>query len=215
MPKVSIIIPIYNVEKYIRQALDSVINQTLKDIEIICVNDCTPDNSFEIVKEYARNDERFVLLEMESNQGQGMARNRALDIAKGDYIMFLDPDDWYELDACEKAYNQISKNQNDMVFFDLYVQKEKKGELHKKELSKTRLKVFRKFKENPHINLSEIEDIWFTACWAWAQIYSREFLNVHKIRYSNNRFLEDLAFFAKAIPITITTAIYITIAIRI
>ena len=113
MPKVSIIIPVYNVEKYIRQALDSVISQTLKDIEIICINDCTPDKSFEIVKEYAENDARFVLFEMESNQGQGIARNRALDIAQGDYIMFLDPDDWLELDACEKAYNQIHKNQNE------------------------------------------------------------------------------------------------------
>ena len=59
--------------------------------------------------------------------------------------------------------------------------------------------VFRKFKENPHINISEVEDIWFTACWTWAQIYSREFLNVNQVRYSSNRFLEDLAFFAKAV----------------
>ena len=120
MPKVSVIIPVYNVEKYITQALDSVVNQTLVDIEIICVNDCTPDKSFEIVKEYALKDKRFSLLELELNQGQGVARNKALEIAKGDYIMFLDPDDWYELDACEKAYNQISKNNNEMVFFNLY-----------------------------------------------------------------------------------------------
>lgn len=199
MPKVSIIIPIYNVEKYIRQALDSVINQTLKEIEIICINDCTPDNSFEIVKEYAKNDKRFVLLEMESNQGQGIARNRALDIAKGDYIMFLDPDDWFELDACEKAYNQISKNQNDMVFFNLDIQKEKNGKFHKNELNVERLGFFRKIKDNRHINLAEIEDIWITACWTWAQIYSREFLNANQIRYSINRFAEDLPFFARAI----------------
>ena len=96
MNKVSIIMPIYNVEKYIKQSLDSVVNQTLKDIEIICVNDCTPDKSFEIVKEYAVRDSRFVLIENETNQGQGVARNRALDIATGEYIMFLDPDDWYE-----------------------------------------------------------------------------------------------------------------------
>lgn len=200
-PKVSVIIPVYNVKEYIRQALNSVVNQTLEEIEIICVNDCTPDNSFEIVKEYAKNDERFVLLELESNQGQGIARNRAIDIAKGDYIMFLDPDDWFELDACEKAYNQISKNQNDMVFFNLEIQKEKNGKFHKKELNVERLGFFRKIaiKSNKHINLAEIEDIWITACWTVVQIYSREFLNANQIRYSNNRFLEDLAFFAKAV----------------
>ena len=111
-PLVSVIIPVYNAEKIVGYTLDSVINQTLTDIEIICVNDCTPDKSFEIVKEYAAKDSRFILIEQEINQGQGVARNRALDIAKGDYIMFLDPDDWYELDACEKAYSQITKNKD-------------------------------------------------------------------------------------------------------
>lgn len=198
MPKVSIIIPIYKVEKYIRQALDSVVNQTLQDIEIICINDCSPDKSFEIVKEYAESDERIVLLEMESNQGQGIARNRALDIAKGDYIMFLDPDDWFELGACEKAYNQISKNNNDMVFFNLFHQKEKNGEFYKKELNKNRLKPLRPFMENQYINIADIEDIWLSACWTVVQIYSREFLNNNQIRYSNHRFLEDCPFFVKA-----------------
>ena len=194
MPKVSIIIPVYNVEKYIRQALDSVISQTLKDIEIICINDCTPDKSFEIVKEYAENDARFVLFEMESNQGQGIARNRALDIAQGDYIMFLDPDDWLELDACEKAYNQIHKNQNDVVFFNLYEYKK-----NKQKLNKNRLKYFQNYLENTNINLKEIKQNWINSCWVWAQIYSTNFLKNNKILFSEERFAEDLAFFIKAI----------------
>ncbi len=102
MPKVSIIIPIYNVEKYIKKCLDSLIKQTLDDIEIICVNDGSPDNSMEIVNEYAKNDKRFIVLTQE-NQGTGAARNKGIDAATGEYIMFLDPDDWYEFDACEKA----------------------------------------------------------------------------------------------------------------
>ena len=106
MPKISIIIPVYNVENYIKQALDSVVNQTFKDIEIICINDCTPDKSFEIVKEYAKNDDRFVLIEQETNQGQGVARNIGIEKASGEYIMFLDPDDWFALNACELTYNQ-------------------------------------------------------------------------------------------------------------
>ena len=196
MPKISVILPIYNVEKYIRQALDSVVNQTLRDIEIICVNDCTPDNSFEIVKEYASKDNRFVLLEQETNQGQGVARNRAIENAKGDYIMFLDPDDWYELEACEKAYNQISQYQNEMVFFDLFSHIEKRNRFDKKLAN--RVKVFKQFDSNFHISPAQLEEIVFLSPWTWCQIYSREFLNKNNIRYSNERFLEDLHFFVKA-----------------
>lgn len=196
MPKISVIIPVYNVEKYIRQALDSVVNQTLQDIEIICINDCTPDNSFEIVKEYVSKDSRFVLLEQETNQGQGVARNRALDIATGEYIMFLDPDDWFELDACEKAYNQISKNKNEIVFFNLYIQKEKKWG-YKSSISK-RINDFGLVLDNQHLKLADLDMIQLPAAWTWCQIYSRNFLNKNNIRYSNERFLEDLHFFIKA-----------------
>ena len=115
MPKVSVIIPVYNVEKYLHQCLDSVANQTLKDIEIICVNDCSKDNSLDILNEYAKKDSRIKIINFEENKGPGVARNAALDIAQGEYIMFLDPDDWYELNACETAYNQIVENNNDIV----------------------------------------------------------------------------------------------------
>ena len=127
-------------------------------MEIIVVNDCTPDNSMRIVEEYASKDERFVIINQETNQGQGVARNRALDIARGDYIMFLDPDDWFELDACEKAYNQISTNQNEMVFFNYYNHKEKHGKLGEARIGKNRLKPFEQIKNNPHINLSEFKE---------------------------------------------------------
>ena len=117
MPKVSVIIPVYNVEKYLRQCLDSVVNQTLEDIEIICVNDCSPDNSLSILKEYANKDNRIKIIDLKENVGPGIAKNKALDIANGEYIMLLDPDDWYEPDACKLAYNQIKKNNNDWVTF--------------------------------------------------------------------------------------------------
>ncbi len=198
-PKLSIIIPVYNVEKYVAQALNSVINQTFKDFEVIIVNDQTPDNSMQIVEEFVNKDERFVIINQETNQGQGVARNRALDIACGEYIMFLDPDDWLELDACEKAYNQISKNQNEIVFFNLYSIKERNGKLGKRKLNTTRLKPFEEVKDNPHINLQELNTNWFTGAWSVVQIYSREFLNSNNIRYSNDRYAEDLPFFLKAV----------------
>lgn len=115
MIKVSIIIPVYNVELYLRKALDSCINQTMKEIEIICVDDCSTDSSFEILKEYAQKDERFVLIQQDKNCGQGIARNIAVKKANGKYIMFLDPDDWFETDACEVMYNAAEKNNAKIV----------------------------------------------------------------------------------------------------
>ena len=89
MAKVSVVVPVYNVEKYISRCLDSLINQTLDDIEIICVNDCSVDNSFQIVKGYAARYSRFVLIEHEINQGLGSARNSGIGIASGEYIILL------------------------------------------------------------------------------------------------------------------------------
>ncbi|HBC93037.1 MAG TPA: glycosyltransferase, partial [Pelotomaculum sp.] len=91
MPKVSVIISVYNVEKYLEECLDSVTNQTLKDIEIICVNDGSTDSSGQILKDYASRDNRIRLID-QSNHGQSYARNRALEVALGDYIYFLDSD---------------------------------------------------------------------------------------------------------------------------
>ena len=95
MPKVSIIIPVYNVEKYLKKCLNCIVNQTLTDFEVICINDGSTDNSLEILNEYAKNDKRFIVISQE-NQGQGVARNRCLELVKGEYIQFIDPDDWVE-----------------------------------------------------------------------------------------------------------------------
>ena len=96
MPKVSVIIPVYNVEKYLRECLDSVVNQTLKDIQIILIDDGSTDSSLGICKEYAQKDNRIKIIE-QKNQGAGAARNRGMSEAKGDYLYFLDSDDFLEL----------------------------------------------------------------------------------------------------------------------
>ena len=113
---ISVIIPVYNVEKYLRECLDSVINQTLKDIEIICVNDGSPDNSLKILQEYAAKDKRIVIIN-QKNQGLSCSRNNALKIAKGEYILFLDSDDWIREDTCERLYTKAKKHNIDMVNF--------------------------------------------------------------------------------------------------
>ncbi len=115
MPKVSVIIPVYNVEKYLKQCLDSVVNQTLEDIEIICINDCSTDNSLSILEEYAAKDARIKVIDLKTNVKQGGARNRGLDIAQSDYIMFVDSDDYIEANTLEKFYNAMTNNDCDIV----------------------------------------------------------------------------------------------------
>ena len=107
--KISIIIPVYNVADYLREALDSVINQTYANWEAICVNDGSTDNSLEILKEYAQKDSRFIIIDQE-NAGVSKARNVALDNATGEYIMFLDSDDYFKRNALEDALKAIKKD---------------------------------------------------------------------------------------------------------
>ncbi len=104
MPKVSVIIPVYNTEKYLPKCLDSVCNQTLSDIEIICINDASTDNSLAILKEYAKKDNRIKLINFKENKGAAAARNTGIDEAQGEYIGFVDSDDFVDLDFYEKLY---------------------------------------------------------------------------------------------------------------
>ena len=106
VPKVSVIIPVYKTEDYLRKCLDSVCNQTLKDIEIICINDCSPDGCLEILKEYASKDDRIKIIDFKENKGAACARNAGIDAAQGEYLGFVDSDDFIELDFYEKLYNK-------------------------------------------------------------------------------------------------------------
>ena len=109
--KVSIIVPVYNVEKYLRKCLDSLVNQTLKDIEIICINDGSTDDSLNILQEYAREHHNVVVIDQE-NQGVSIARNNGINKAQGDYIGFVDPDDWVEPDMFKILYEKAEENKN-------------------------------------------------------------------------------------------------------
>ncbi len=115
MPKVSVIIPVYNAKDYLGRCLDSVINQTLKDIEIICINDCSKDNSLEILKEYSSKDKRIKLINHKTNKGESAARNTGLDNAKGEYIAFLDNDDTIDSNFYEKLYKKATETNADIV----------------------------------------------------------------------------------------------------
>ncbi|MEG1311454.1 MAG: glycosyltransferase [Romboutsia sp.] len=111
---ISVIVPIYNVEQYLPKCIESIINQTINDIEIILVNDGSTDNSGEIADNYAKNDQRIKVIHKE-NGGQGSARNKGIDIAKGEYIGFVDSDDWVDLDMYEKLYKNAKEENLDIA----------------------------------------------------------------------------------------------------
>ncbi|EFS3140665.1 glycosyltransferase family 2 protein [Campylobacter jejuni] len=121
MSKISIILPTFNVEKYIAKALESCINQTFKNIEIIVVDDCGSDKSIDIVKEYAKKDDRIKIIHNEENLKLLRARYEGVKVANSPYIMFLDPDDYLELNACEECMKILKNNEIDLLFFNAFV----------------------------------------------------------------------------------------------
>ena len=113
-PKVSVIVPAFNVEKYISKCLLSLVNQTLKDIEVIVINDGSTDKTLEIVQKFEELDKRIRIINQE-NQKQGAARNRGMEIAEGEYVGFVDSDDWVDLDYFEKLYLTAKKYNSDIA----------------------------------------------------------------------------------------------------
>ncbi|HFU4376843.1 TPA: glycosyltransferase family 2 protein [Streptococcus suis] len=118
MPKVSIIIPVYNTEQYIGECIESILKQTLTDIELILIDDCSTDHSLTVLKSYADKDQRIRLVESAVNTGVGEARNKGIELATGEYIAFVDSDDFVKEDMFEKLYAQAIKNQADLVLCD-------------------------------------------------------------------------------------------------
>ena len=114
MTKISIIVPVYNTSKYLDKCLDSLLNQTLKDIEVIVINDGSKDDSLKIIKKYKKKYENLILIDQE-NKGISISRNNALDIATGEYIGFVDSDDYVSYDMYEKLYKNIKDNNSDIV----------------------------------------------------------------------------------------------------
>lgn len=118
--EISIIIPVYNMENYLNRCLDSLLRQTFQNFELICIDDGSVDTSLEILQSYQDQFEYFTIITQE-NQGVSAARNKGMKAAKGNYIHFIDSDDWIETDALEKAYCFLHKNKCDIVCFDTYI----------------------------------------------------------------------------------------------
>ena len=190
--KVSVIIPVYNVEKYLEKCLDSIVNQTLKEIEIICINDGSVDSSIKILQKYKDKDNRFFILNQE-NQGISVARNNALKAAKGEYIGFVDSDDWIDLNYYEKMYNTAKKYDADIAISGI-IKTNKKYE--QKILSYTEEKIYEKTEEK--LLICDIPD----KSYVWNKIYKHEKLISSKINFIPNIIYEDIVFTPKIIHYT-------------
>ncbi|MDD5924225.1 MAG: glycosyltransferase family A protein [Clostridia bacterium] len=116
-PKISIVIPVYNVEKYLSKCLDSVVNQTYKNLEIICINDGSTDNCLGVLQKYQKQDDRIIIIDKE-NTGLSDTRNVGTARATGEYLMYIDSDDWIDIDTCEVALENIIKEEADLVYWN-------------------------------------------------------------------------------------------------
>ena len=130
--KVSIIVPVYNVEKYLRQCVDSIVNQSLKEIEIICINDGSTDNSLQILEGYAQRDKRIKIIN-KRNEGLSTARNTGMEYATGEYIGFVDSDDFINEKMYENLYKNAKSNKSDIVMCPAYVFDNNNPELNPKK----------------------------------------------------------------------------------
>lgn len=164
--KISVIIPVYNVEKYLERCLQSVLNQTLQEIEIICINDCSSDSSAKILQEYSKNYQNLTSVNLEINQGVSAARNAGLALAQGEYLAFVDSDDELDLDFCQKLYEKAQEENSDIV----------KGQM---------IEITYDGKEHIVKQINNSDKFFFVTYWSTA-IYKRSLVIENNISFSLN-----------------------------
>jgi len=174
--EISIIVPIYNAEKFLPEAIESLINQTFKDIEIILVNDGSPDGSQKICEKYAKKDERIIIVNKE-NGGLADARNAGMKVATGKYIMFLDADDMFEPDSCENMYKAIEENKADYVIGNYQMIEEDGTRWNNTAFDMNKYQDFK-------LDKNDFKKSFFVMnSTAWNKIYRAEFLEEHDITF--------------------------------
>lgn len=189
MTKISIIIPVYNSAKFLKQCMESLINQTLKEIEIICINDGSTDESLEILKFYSQKDERIKIVDKE-NEGQSVARNIGIEMASGEYLGFVDSDDWVDLDYFEKLYNSAKRNNCDMACAGF------------KKIYEKKIKVGKSFAQEEICATTDskiVADRIPAHNYVWNKIYRLESWKKHGFLFQAGRFFEDLALVIKIV----------------
>lgn len=189
MPTISVIVPVYNTQKFLEKCLESIINQTFKDIEIICINDGSTDNSMSILNDYSEKDSRIKIIN-QKNAGLSCARNTGINNAKGEYIGFVDSDDWIDLDFFEKLYN-AAKN-------------------YDADIASAGIKRVRSYKWKYHLKIKEEEvtentDRKFVLCdvpekcYVWNKIYRLEKIKQFSLYFEAGIYFEDRCFTCEAL----------------
>lgn len=190
-PKVSIIMPVYNTEKYLERALNSAIGQSFRDIEIICINDGSTDGSKKILDKYSEKDNRIVVLNLDGNHGQSFARNRGLEISQGEYIAFLDADDYLKKKAVETLYSTAEKKRSEIVIFGF------KSEYESDELKRDFFIPdvdFSVFDDDAYTGAELIEDFVtkvFPTLVCWNMFLKRDFVEKHSLSFREGIIYED------------------------
>ena len=189
MPLISIILPIYNAEKYLKKCLVSLLNQTLSDIEILCINDGSTDNSLAILEEFKHKDSRIKVFK-QINAGPASARNLGLKYAQGKYIMFCDADDWYQPNMCENMYDFMEQNEVDVACCGVNVFDDDKLGKRIDSLD---------YYLNKYTGLIEINEaiISKTNVVLWNKIFKKSLIEQYDISFPNNHECDDDCFYLK------------------
>jgi len=197
---VSVIIPVYNVSKYLSECLDSIINQSLKNIEIICINDGSTDNSSDILNSYAQKDDRLIVIQ-QSNSGQGASRNTGVRMAKGEYIYFMDSDDILDIKALEYMHDEASKSNLDVIYCDgisFYESEQLKDKFPLYQTMYTRPKEFSEVTPGQILFRNMVRNKCFTnqVC---LHLCKKDYLLRHNIFFEEGVIFEDVDFSLKLI----------------
>jgi len=195
-PKVSVIVPVYNTEKYLRTCIESLVTQTLEDVEIVIINDGSKDSSETIIKEYIEKYPDKFVYRSQKNSGQAVARNQALDLCNGEYIGFLDSDDFVKEDMFERMYRKAVETSADYVacgYTDLTYENEKEVELQHYVASKVAYQT---------------KDMFMGALVSpFLHLYRREIIEKSKVKFPEGVIYEDTAFYLNLIPYIKTLAV--------
>lgn len=187
-PKISVIVPIYNVEPYIDECMRSLVTQTLHDMEIICVDDCGTDKSMDIVRKYADTDNRIKIIKNKQNSGIATTRNVGLDNSDAEYIMFCDPDDWFDVDMCKKMYDTITRDKTDIVMCGANIFYESDVSHKKSDNGYLRVKHSGVFDVTEYMTYT-------TPGVLWNKIFKRSIISDYGIRFPDGLKYEDVCFF--------------------
>lgn len=195
-PTVSIILPCYNAEEHLRQCLDSIVGQTLRDTEILCVDDGSSDSTLDILREYRDRDDRFIIIE-QKNAGAGAARNAGLRRASGTYLSFLDADDFFAPDMLEKAVRAAEEYQADYIVYNSDQYHQDKGAfvsvpwvIRQADLPPYMPFTYRQLTDNVFLTF---------VGWAWDKLYRRSFVLEHGLWFQEQRTSNDMLFVFSAL----------------